>query len=84
MYLDMGRTELSDSLWSVPLGGLMFLQVPDSFDHAEAHLHAAVGVVLPGLREARHTVVTVSQDLDPQAVVLLHNTHRQIQSQPGC
>lgn len=52
----------------------MFLQVPDSFDHAEAHLHAAVGVVLPGLREARHTVVTVSQDLDPQAVVLLHNT----------
>lgn len=66
--------EPSDSLWWVPLGGVMFLQVPDGFDHAETHLHAAVGVVLPGLREAWHTVVTVSQDLDPQAVVLLHET----------
>lgn len=24
--------------------------VPDGFDHAEAHLHTAVGVVLSGLR----------------------------------
>lgn len=47
-----GRMEPSDSLWWVPLGGVMFLQVPDGFDHAETHLHAAVGVVLPGLREA--------------------------------
>lgn len=36
----------------VPPDGAMFLQVPDGFDHAEAHFHTAVGVVLPGLGEA--------------------------------
>lgn len=45
--------------------------VPDGFDHAEAHLHAAVGMVLPGLWQTGHAVVTVSQDLYSQTVVLL-------------
>lgn len=76
-----GRAELRASPWWVPTGGAVFLQVPDGFDHAEAHLHAAVGVVLPGLREARHAVVTISQDLDPQAVILLHKTQGQTHRQ---
>lgn len=37
--------------------------VPDGADHAEAHLHAAVGVVLTRLRKSRDAVITVAQDL---------------------
>lgn len=51
--------------------------VPDGFDHAETHLHTAVGVVLPGLGQAGHAVVAVTQDLDPQTVVLLQEDRKQ-------
>lgn len=43
----------------------------DGVDHVQAHLHTAMGVVSLGLGEARHAVVTVSEDLDAAAVVLL-------------
>lgn len=43
----------------------------DGLDHVHAHLYTAVGVVSPGLRKPRHTVVAVSQNLNTQAVVLL-------------
>lgn len=43
----------------------------DGVNHVQAHLHTAVGMVCLGLGQARHTVITVSQDLDPSAVVLL-------------
>lgn len=60
-----------------PCRGRWWWAVPDGFDHAEAHLHAAVGVVLPGLGQAGHTVVAVTQDLDPQTVVLLQEDRKQ-------
>lgn len=43
----------------------------DSLYHVQPHLHTAVGVVGPRLRQTRHAVVAVSQNLDPQTVVLL-------------
>lgn len=43
----------------------------DGLYHVHPHLHAAVGVVGSRLWQPRHTVVAVSQDLDPQTVVLL-------------
>lgn len=49
-------------------------KLPDGFDHAEAHFHAAVGVVLAGLRKSGNTVVAVSQDFDAKAVMLLEGT----------
>ena len=48
--------------------------LPDGLDHAEAHLHAAVGVVGAWLRQAGHAVVTISQDFDSQTVVFLKHT----------
>lgn len=39
-------------------------------NHVQTHLHTALGVVWAGLGEAAHAVVTVPQDLDPQAVVV--------------
>ena len=42
----------------------------DSGDHGEPHPHHVHCVVWPGDREAGHTVVTVSQDLDPQTLVV--------------
>lgn len=49
-------------------------RLPDGFDHAEAHFHAAVGVVLAGLRKSGHAVVAVPQDLDAETVMLLEGT----------
>lgn len=43
----------------------------DGLDHVDPHLHAAVRVVPARLRQPRHAVVAVPQDLDAQAVVLL-------------
>lgn len=57
--------------------GRWWRAVPDGFDHAETHLHTAVGVVLPGLGQAGHAVVAVTQDLDPQTVVLLQEDRKQ-------
>lgn len=49
-------------------------KLPDGFDHAEAHFHTAVSVVLPGLRKSRNTVVAVPQDFNAKAVMLLKET----------
>lgn len=49
-------------------------ELPDGFDHAEAHFHAAVGVVLAGLRKSGDAVVAVPQDLDAKTVMLLEGT----------
>lgn len=49
-------------------------KLPDGFDHAEAHFHAAVGMVLAGLRKPRNAVVTVPQDFNAKAVMLLEGT----------
>lgn len=47
MNLSSSRCDISDQ----PIIGPSWREsVPDGFDHAEAHLHAAVGVVLSGLR----------------------------------
>lgn len=43
----------------------------DGLDHVDPHLHAAVRMVPTRLRQPRHAVVAVPQDLDAQAVVLL-------------
>lgn len=43
----------------------------DGVDHVQSHLYAAVGVVGLGLGQAGYAVVTVSQDLNTPAVVLL-------------
>lgn len=48
----------------------------DGLDHVNAHLHTAVSVVPARLRQPRHAVVAVPQDLDAQAVVLLGGTSR--------
>lgn len=52
-------------------GGWRGGNLRDGLYHVQPHLHTAVGVVGPRLRQPRHTVVAVSQDLDPQTVVLL-------------
>jgi len=45
--------------------------VLDGVNHVHAHLHTAARVVLTWVRHARHAVVTVAQDLDPQTRVVL-------------
>lgn len=45
----------------------------NGFNHVYSHLHTAVGMISPGLGQTRYTVVTVSEDFDAQAVVLLLN-----------
>ena len=48
--------------------------LPDSFDHAEAHFNTAMGMVLAGLRQSRHTVIAVPQDFNAKTVMLLKGT----------
>lgn len=43
----------------------------DGLTHIQAHLHAVPGVVRQRLRQTRHTVVTIAQDLDSHALVFL-------------
>lgn len=49
----------------------LFFNLRDGLNHVNAHLHAAVGVVSPGLGQPRHTVVTIAQNFDPETVILL-------------
>lgn len=49
-------------------------ELPDGLDHAEAHFHTAVGVVLAGLRKPGDAVVAVPQDFDAKTVMLLEGT----------
>lgn len=49
-------------------------ELPDGLDHAEAHFHTAVGVVLAGLRKPGDAVVAVPQDFDTKTVMLLEGT----------
>lgn len=56
--------------WLTHRGPLPLDQI-DGLDHLEAELHAALGVVDARSRQARHAVVAVAQQLDPQAVALL-------------
>ena len=46
----------------------------DGLTHIQAHLHAVPGVVRQRLRQTRHTVITVSQDLDSHTLVFLKET----------
>lgn len=48
--------------------------LPDSFDHAEAHFNTAMSMVLAGLRQSWHTVVAVPQDFNAKTVMLLKGT----------
>ena len=43
----------------------------DGIDHGEAHHYGAGSVVVPEVRKTTDTVVTVSQDLNPQLVMFL-------------
>ena len=46
-------------------------RAPDGVNHVDAHLDAALRVVAARLRQPRHAVVTVTEDLDAKAVVLV-------------
>lgn len=48
----------------------------DGLTHIQAHLHTVPGMMGQRLGQAGHTVVTVSQDLDSHALVLLKETRR--------
>ena len=43
----------------------------DGINHVYAQLHTAVGVIRSSIRNPTDTVVTVTQQLDPQTVVLV-------------
>ena len=43
----------------------------DGINHINPQLHTAVGVIRTGIRNPTDTVVAVSQQLDPQTVVLV-------------
>ena len=43
----------------------------DGINHIYAQLHTAVGVIWPSVRNPTDTVVAVSQQFDPQTVVLV-------------
>lgn len=43
----------------------------DGLTHIQAHLHAVPGVVRQRLRQTRHTVITVTKNLDSHALVFL-------------
>ena len=43
----------------------------DGINHVNPELHTAVGVVGAGVRDPADTVVTVSQQLDPETVMLV-------------
>lgn len=43
----------------------------DGLTHIQAHLHAVPGMVRQRLWQTRHTVVTISQDLDSHTLVFL-------------
>jgi hypothetical protein len=43
----------------------------DGVDHVEPHLDGVPGVVAARIRQPRHAVVAITQDLYTQAVVLL-------------
>lgn len=51
---------------------LCYFFLLDSLTHIQSHLHTVPGVVRQGLRQARHAVVAISQDLDAHALVLLN------------
>lgn len=44
--------------------------VPNSLDHVQTHLHAAMGVIIAGLWQPGNAVVTVAQQFDSKAVIL--------------
>jgi len=44
---------------------------PDGLNHAKPHVDTVGGMFVCRRRQPGHTVVTVTQDLDPHAVVLL-------------
>ena len=44
----------------------------DGVDHVEAHLHGVAGVITAGLRQPGHAVVAVTQNLDPETLVVLN------------
>lgn len=47
---------------------------PDGGAHVQPHLNTVPGVVGDGVRQSRHTVVTVPQDLDAQTPVFLQTS----------
>lgn len=51
--------------------------LPYGVDHTEAHLHTAAGVSSLRLWYSRYTIITVTQDLNTQTLMLL-NTQREI------
>jgi hypothetical protein len=53
---------------------VLMLGLPYSLNHLQAHVDTVVGVVGPRHRQARYTVVAVTQNLYPHALVVLHTT----------
>ena len=43
----------------------------NSINHVDAQLYAAVSMIRPGVRNSTYTVVAVTEQLDPQTVVLI-------------
>jgi len=52
------------------------LTLPYRFDHLQPHVDAVVGVVRPRHWQTRHTVVAVTQDLYPHALVVLQTARQ--------
>ena len=48
------------------------LDLPYGVDHLESHVDAVVGMVGPRHGEAGNAVVTIAEDFDPHALVVLH------------
>lgn len=67
-----GTTPTDASVRICPVTGAhVCVLLPYGVDHTEAHLHTAASVSSLRLRHSSHTIVTITQDLNTQTLVLL-------------
>ena len=55
----------------------MKINLRDGINHVQSHLYSVPGVVTTRLGQARHAVVTVTEDLYTQTFVVLGNVNNQ-------
>ena len=56
----------------------MKINLRDGINHVQSHLYSVPGVVTTRLGQARHAVVTVTEDLYTQTFVVLGNVNNQL------
>ena len=56
----------------------MKINLRDGINHVQSHLDSVPGVVTTRLGQARHAVVTVTEDLYTQTFVVLGNVNNQL------